>query len=293
MDKLNFFLALVVGLAAVADFLLGTEGRRRLQRGILNVWASIGDTSFLAVIVDVVGKTRTAILHVVGGGAFGLRYFLTLSTISLLTTTLFLGSGLFIVDAMSNDLFFGGLFGYWRATLWRAVTVAEFETGIYLANWFGDLLSLGITLWLLERMSSATRLRRLIGWLALDVLLSIFLVFLVAWGAAISEGLTEGLSWWTALNPVNPLVLIILAVSGYLDIAVLILPAVTILGPTLVHVAAVTFFVFVKFSEPILKPLSMVILERLVEWQKGIFTLLVTFLVALIKLVQLGLRAFG
>lgn len=298
-DTFTFIIAAVTAIAALVDFLLGESGRKRIRDKVTNWWVTVAELSYTGIAQREFNVLANSFQKVFGSTWRSVRFLLPVSILSLLLTTLIL--------VYSISLYETG--GFRDPELWwvsDGLTTAQFAlkifvaalffedlvTGLYIGNLLGDCVSVWVAMVFLKRMAKSHTTQQLIRIAILDVFLAVTTFIGVFFLVILFDTLTAG-----SINVFRPFIKFIPTfwgfVQGDMEYVSIMLPAVTAIFPTAIHFGIVMLSLISKLFSPILQKPTVLVLERLAEVKTGIITLVVGVFCVLLKLLQLGIKAFA
>ena len=298
-DTFTFTIAAITAIAALVDFLMGESGRKRIRDKVTDWWIVVAELSYIGIAQRELNAISNGFQKVLGSTWKSVRFLLPVSIFSLLLTTLILvysipfyeGQGIrnpelwWVSDGLSKAEFS-------MKIVIAALSFEDLITGLYIGNLLGDGMSLWIAMVLLKRMAGSQSTHQLLRIAILDVCLAVSTFIGIFFLVLLFDTLSAG-----SINIFRPFIRFIPSfwdfIRGDMEIISIMLPAVTALFPTAIHFTFILLSLATKLFTPILQKPTVLLLERLAEVKTGIITLVVGAFCVLLKLLQLGIKAFG
>ena len=262
-----FFFAIIVLVAtlAFADFLLGQDGRRRVKEFVGEWWLYLEDSTYAGLGADDAAKIQFWVRRCLGP-IRSFRFWI----LAFVGACVLLVASFQVVSSLVFDesIIAGAL----ETLLLMPQLLVDLGAFLFLANTLLPVISLVVTLGFLQLMASTSSIPILFLLIVGDAVAA--LTIIVATVMIVQSHRT-----WDAFDFGNVITQLIWLSGGTL-----------ILAPTILHIALTMLFMLSKLMTPVLKnPINLVLL-RLYESEKGVFSLIGVAVGTLAKLVQEGLK---
>ncbi len=292
----------VVALLSLADFLIGPSNRKWIKNRIAYLWILLQDNSTTEILASSAKLSSNLLRKMFVCNYKGVHFYYRVLLFSLLATTfsilyispLFEFSSSGYASSFENlvELIIG--FDVDRVTLQARPNVftSLFYQSLFYAlpiNFVFDLASVGLTVYLLDKLAKSKRLSSDILILLLDfvIVLACFLSVLVllVYLFPITNLPHQGsLSFFEKMSLIR-----IYANSSAILYGVFF----SSVAPSFLHIFYIVTTMGIKILSPFLRPIVELLLYRFQESQTGTLTLLAISIGTIAKLVQQAVKIYG
>lgn len=265
LDPFFFAVLVLVATLAFADFLLGQEGRKRVKEHVGDWWIYLEDSSYAGLGADDAARIQDLARRCLGP----IRSFRFWVSAFVGACVLFPMSLQVVSSLMLGDPIIPGSL---ENLLEVHQVLVDRGAFLFLANTLVPVISLVVTLGFLQLMASTSSLLLLFLLIVGDTVAALTI-------SVATVMIVQSHRTWDVFDFGNVFDQLIWLAGGMLTLA-----------PTILHVVLVMLFMLSKLTTPILKKPVNLILLRLHESEKGVFSLIGVAVGTLAKLVQEGLK---
>jgi hypothetical protein len=275
-DRYFYLASVFVVLMGFADWLLSPETRRQQREAVGDAWTYLEVTSYRGLVADVALLIRSVMGRFIGSSPTNRRF---LVRIVFIATVLFVASAIagLLAGALSSRASSILSSGYWTMIRMLGPDLFLYMSMLWFFTMICTWVSVSVSLLLVNKMARRTDALALASFIAIDVLMSVFIFAIVIF--IVGVFLSSDLGFFVGQTHAAIYV-------AYLNLVIAALP-------TLLHMVVIALLLVLKTIIPVIKKPSQLILARVYESPKGILTTFSIGVGVAAKLLQEGLKAFA